>query len=452
MVPVVLLLLGLVALTIGAELLVRGAAYLARRFGMAPLLIGLTVVAVGTSTPELSVSILAGLEAKADIAVGNVYGSNIFNILFILGLSALIVPLKIKSQLVRLDVPVMIGATGLAWLLSADAQLTLGECLFLFFLLILYTFFAWYYARKHPEQTDTADSQVQKVLPNSPSFAAAALFIPIGITLLSLGASWFVSGASVIAYRLGIGELAVGLILVAAGTSLPELATSLIAVLRGERDIAVGNVVGSNIFNVFGVLAASGIASGKGLQFSTGIAFLDLPAAFSAAVICLPVFISNAVISRLEGACFLLMYGLYTALVLFRALASPAFFILADLFYYVVLPLVAGFVLLQMWRFYREITITAREISDDINAIVGTVIRNGRKILITVIGITLILAGVAMMVLPGPATVVIPLGLALLSTEYIWAKRLLRYVQKEIEKAAHQLIGNAEPKDPTSPE
>lgn len=436
-----LLIVGLALLTIGAESLVQGASRLASWVGIPSLIIGLTIVAFGTSAPEFAVGIKAGLDGKADIASGNVMGSNIFNVFLILGLSALVTPLQVKSRLVRIDVPIMILVTGLAWLFSSTGYLSLRESILLLMLLGVYVLFTGMYARRKPEEVPLLDGKPSEPSKphRSPLWTIPA--IVLGLFMLVLGARWLVEGASGLARLAGVNELTIGLIVVAAGTSLPELATSLVAGLRGERDIAVGNVVGSNIFNVLGVLGASGIASGEGLPISGMVRDLDLPMAFAASVVCLPIFLTGAAISRHEGACFLFCYVLYTALVLLRAVGSPLYEVMADVFFYVLLPAAGLFILFVLWFAYHEVRRFAREISDDVFALFMGAVKNARKAIVIVVGGTLILAGIAMMVLPGPATIVIPLGIAILSTEFIWARRLLKYVRMQVEGAVRTWMG-----------
>jgi cation:H+ antiporter len=318
--------LGLVALVAGAQLLVRGASALAARLGISALVIGLTVVAFGTSSPELAVSVQAGLAGKADIAIGNVVGSNIFNVLFILGLSALIAPLTVARQLVRLDVPVMIGVSLLLLLLALDGRLSWPEGALLFFGILMYTGFLLRAgqlegnAATSPESTST--DRFLALLPVQLGFIAA------GLVALVLGARWLVEGAVAMAQALGISEAVIALTIVAAGTSLPELATSVVAALRGERDIAVGNVVGSNIFNILAILGLSALVTPGGLEVAPAMLHFDVPVMLAVAVACLPIFFAGYQITRWRGALFFayyVAYTLYLALAATRHDALPAF-------------------------------------------------------------------------------------------------------------------------------
>ncbi|MBM3264783.1 MAG: calcium/sodium antiporter [candidate division Zixibacteria bacterium] len=304
-----MILAGLVVLTVGAEALVRGASRLATATGLSPLVVGLTVVAYGTSMPEMAVSMVAGMGGQNDIALGNVVGSNIINVLFILGLSALIVPLTVSSQLVRLDVPLMIGVSILTLLVSLDGTISRIEGTLFFTGMIAYTGFLIYHSRR--TGADKTDNKVERV-ENPAAWLSNIAWVVGGLIMLVLGAQWFITGCMDIARQLGISELIIGLTLVAAGTSLPEVATSIVASIRGERDIAIGNVVGSNIFNILGVLGVSGMVSASGITISPVALQFDIPVMIAVAVGCLPIFYTGYLIARWEGFVFLTYYGVYT--------------------------------------------------------------------------------------------------------------------------------------------
>jgi cation:H+ antiporter len=318
--------IGLALLIGGAELLVRGASALAARLGISALVIGLTVVAFGTSAPELAVSVQAGLAGKADIAVGNVVGSNIFNVLFILGLSALIAPLTVARQLVRLDVPVMIGVSLLVLLLALDGGVSRYEGALLFFGIVAYTAILLRAGQLAGNAAAGSEfARTNGLLAHLPVQLAS---IAAGLTALVLGARWLVDGAVAMAQALGVGEAVIALTIVAAGTSLPEVATSVVAALRGERDIAVGNVVGSNIFNILAILGVSALVTPGGLEVAPAMLRFDVPVMLAVAVACLPVFFAGYQITRWRGALFLgyyLAYTLYLVLAATRHDALPAF-------------------------------------------------------------------------------------------------------------------------------
>ena len=315
----VLFILGLVLLVAGAEFLVRGAAGLAARLGITPLVIGLTVVAFGTSAPELAVSVQASLAGQSDIAVGNVVGSNIFNVLFILGLAALIVPLVVSQQLVRIDVPLLIGVSVVFLLMSLDGHIGLFDGLLLFAGIVAYILFALRQSRQ--ESKLVADEYAQEF---SAEKTTAALPLQIalivaGLVMLVLGSHWLVNGAVTFARHFGVSELIIGLTIVAIGTSLPELATSVVAALRGERDIAVGNVVGSGIFNILAIVGIAAIVAPGGLTVAPALLRFDMPVMIAAAVACLPVFAAGHLIPRWEGAMLILCYAAYVSYLIMDA-------------------------------------------------------------------------------------------------------------------------------------
>ncbi len=310
---------GLVLLVLGGELLVRGASRLAASLRISPLVIGLTVVAFGTSAPELAVSVQSALAGSADIALGNVVGSNIFNVLFILGISALIVPLVVSSQLVRWDVPVMILVSAFVLVFGWDQQINRWEGVGLFLGIIAYT---WWCIRKAKSESPAVEQEfAQEWAPTNtkPTAGWDALFIAAGLVLLVFGARFLVTGAVVIAKHLGVSELVIGVTVVAAGTSLPEVMTSIVAAIRGERDIAVGNVVGSNIFNILCVLGLTSAILPGGVEVSRTALQFDVPVMIGVAIACLPIFFTGHVISRWEGALFLFFYLTYTTFLILQA-------------------------------------------------------------------------------------------------------------------------------------
>ena len=303
--------LGLFGLTVGAELLVRGATRLADRTGVPRLVVGLTVVALGTSAPEIAVSVEAAFTGRGDVALGNVVGSNIFNILVILGLSALLAPLVVRNQLVKLDVPVMVAVSTLPILLGLDRLISRADGIALLALLALYLLVLGRLARRAGRGSDEPAAG-ETPPPSTPSGSVLVELLTAGggLLLLLAGADQLVQGATGMARAAGISELVIGLTLVAAGTSLPELATSVLASLRGEGDLAVGNVVGSNVFNVLAVLGAGAVA-GNGIGVPGGVLLFDFPVMLAVAVACVPVFVSGSTITRSEGAAFVFYYLLY---------------------------------------------------------------------------------------------------------------------------------------------
>jgi cation:H+ antiporter len=344
--------LGLGLLVGGADLLVRGASRLAAAFGISPLVIGLTVVAYGTSSPEMAVSVKSAFSGQADIAVGNAVGSNIFNVLFILGASAAITPLLVSSQLVRLEVPIMIGVSALTLLLAADGSIGRLDGFLLFAGAVAYTVFQIVTSRR--ESLAVKDEYAREYGSKPSSWARNAVLVLAGLGLLVLGSRWLVDGAVAFAQHLGVSELVIGLTIVAAGTSLPEVATSILAAFRGERDIAVGNVVGSNIFNLLGVLGLSGLVAPGGLPVRDALLHFDLPVMIAVAVACLPIFASGALIARAEGVLFLAYYSAYAAYLVLAAQQHDALPVFSAVMQSFVLPLTAVTLAVLSYRHWRR--------------------------------------------------------------------------------------------------
>lgn len=311
--PFLLLLVGLVVLIYGADLIVKGASRLALILGMSPLIIGLTIVAFGTSAPELAISAMSSISGKGDLAFGNVIGSNICNTLLILGLSAMIAPLVVHQKLIRFDVPLMIGISILVGLLVYDGNLSQWEGALLATGLLAYLIFVfWESKNETPTVQKEYDNEFGKTEQAAPKKLLWNILLLIaGLSLLVTGSRMMVSGAVDIASFFGVSELIIGLTIVALGTSLPEVATSIIAAFKKEQDIAVGNVIGSNLFNLMGVLGVAGILSPSGIQISQGAVAFDVPFMIGTAVACLPIFFTGFRISRWEGLVFLLYYIAY---------------------------------------------------------------------------------------------------------------------------------------------
>jgi cation:H+ antiporter len=323
---------GLVLLVIGANALVRGASQLALALGTSPLVVGLTIVAFGTSAPEIAVSVGAVLDGRTDIAIGNVVGSNILNVLLILGISAVIAPLVVDIQLIRQEVPIMLGASVLLLTLVLDSRLSAIEGALLLALLIAYTVFLIVQSRR---ESQAAREEFARALPgaargawDSRGIAQGALIVG-GLAALVLGSEYLVRASVAFAKLMGVSDVVIGLTIVAAGTSMPEIATSVAAALRGERDIAVGNVVGSCIFNILACLGLSGLVSGgSGLAIAPSVLSFDIWVMLAVALACLPVFLTGREIARWEGALFLGYYIAYVAYLLLAAQqhdALPAF-------------------------------------------------------------------------------------------------------------------------------
>lgn len=355
----VYLIAGLVLLVVGAEVLVRGAAKLAAQFGIPPLVIGLTVVAFGTSAPETAVSVQSAWNGSGDLAIGNVIGSNIANVLLILGLTALVAPLIVSRQLIRLDVPIMIGASLVVYALAWDGALSRLDGALLFAAVLTYTGFLIYSARKDSGGEDDVFAK-EFGLDEKPKPYAWIInlgLIIAGLGLLVLGSNFLVEGAVTLARALGLSELVIGLTVIAIGTSLPELATSIIAAFKGERDIAVGNIVGSNIFNLLLVLGLASLVAPATISVSPNALAFDFPVMIAVAVACLPIFFTGFRINRWEGALFLAYYMAYTGYLVLFATGRPFAQTFGDAMLGYVLPLtvitlviIAG----RSWRNHRK--------------------------------------------------------------------------------------------------
>lgn len=297
---------GLVLLILGAEVLVRGSVRLATRLRISTLVIGLTVVAFGTSSPELAVSISAGLKGLGDVSLGNVIGSNIANIGLILGVSALINPLQVQQQVIRRELPILFLATAVVWLCLLDGKVGRLEGALLFAGVVFYTGYTLWESRR------SAQADEDSTTSTTPLYRDFLLLL-VGLALLLLGARLLTDGAVGLARHFSIPEAVIALTIIAMGTSLPELATSLMAALRKENDVAVGNVVGSNIFNLFAIL---GIAALVTPLAATNVGTFDLAVMMGATLLILPLMWSGFTVTRWEGALLLLGYGVYLYLLL----------------------------------------------------------------------------------------------------------------------------------------
>lgn len=304
LVPIVLVIVSLLVLTAGAEGLVRGSASIALRAGLTPLVIGLTVVAFGTSSPELVVSLKASFLGQGDLAVGNVVGSNIFNIGVILGITALVCPVPVKLQIVKIDTPVMLIATLVLPLLLLGGTLGRLQAAILVAGLIAYTIFNMRLARKETSLA-IAEEFAEAIPPRSKHWIWDVVFLGGGLALLILGSNLLVDNCILIARSLGLSEAVIGLTIVAAGTSMPELATSVVAAFRKEPDIAIGNIVGSNIFNILGIL---GVSAWVVPITVTNIKLTDYLVMIGLSVLLIPVLWSGLRVRRLEGALLLACY------------------------------------------------------------------------------------------------------------------------------------------------
>jgi len=336
---------GLIALIIGAEMLVRGASRLASAFGISKLIIGLTVVAFGTSAPELAVSIQAGLEGQPDIMLGNVVGSNITNILLILGLSALILPLQVNPRLIKLDVPVMIGVTILLLIFVLNGSIALWESIV--FVLLLGVYLLYLARNRGPYVPDT-------IVKKKSSKPMSLFYAVAGLILLVAGARWLVDSAVLFAQAMGVSELVIGLTIVALGTSLPEVTTSIVAALRRERELVISSVIGSNILNILAVLGITGIIMPEAIPVTNALIRFDILILLAASFACIPIFFTGHLISRGEGALFLIYYIAYMVYLWLSSsehLALPAF---SNTMLMFVVPITLITIFMIAWREWNK--------------------------------------------------------------------------------------------------
>jgi cation:H+ antiporter len=303
MIESILIIIGLILLYFGAEWIVGGGASLAVKAGVTPLVVGLTVVAFGTSCPELVVSVDAAISHHGEISIGNIVGSNIFNIAFILGLSAMIRPLKVQLQLIRFDTPIMIAVSILFVVFFLDKKISRPEALILFAGILAYTVAVVRMARR--EVKKNSDSGIPGETHAEYDLIVCIFFIIAGLTALVVGARVFVEGSIIVAQNFKISEAVIGLTIVAAGTSLPELATSVVAAAKKQADISIGNIVGSNIFNILCIVGIAGLISPI---YAPGISAVDLGMMLITAMLLFPLMRTGFIISRIEGFILVLIY------------------------------------------------------------------------------------------------------------------------------------------------
>ena len=353
MTDLLLVVAGLVVLVVGGELIVRAASRLALSLGLSPIVVGLTVVAFGTSSPELAVSLGAVASGSPDVAIGNAVGSNIYNVLLILGVAALLRPLLVQRRLVRFDVPLVIIVSLLLWVLVIDGRLSTIDGAVLAGALIVYVAITVRVGRLDRRvEHDGDDEAAPLVEPSSRRGRDAALF-GLGLAALVLGSQTLVAGASSMARAMGVSELIIGLTVVAIGTSLPELVTSATASLRGHRELAVGNVMGSNLFNILGILGIVALVSPDGVPVAERVRTFDIPVMTAVAVACLPLLFTGFELRRWEGLLFVAYGALYTAWVVLDATGHPLGSQLGDAMLWFVLPITVVTIL----------TVTLRELA-----------------------------------------------------------------------------------------
>lgn len=319
--PALVFLGGLVVVVLGAELLLRSATQVANMLRVPPVVIGLTIVSLGTSMPELAVGITAASEGKGSLAVGNIVGANIMIILLVLGASAAIRPLPIAGRAARLDLPAMITAVAALIIVSVDGVLVRTEGALLLLGALAYTGLTVQWSRResrHVKAEFAAEfaAEPPPAVARGPLFAWHGLLLAAAIALTVLGADLLVAGATDLALAFGVSDAVIGLTIVALGTSSPELATTLVATLRGDRDVAIGNIMGSSVYNILAILGLTLLVSPLPVDLSRDLLRVDLPIALAVALVCWPVFRSDRMISRAEGLLFVAAYATYLLLLL----------------------------------------------------------------------------------------------------------------------------------------
>ncbi len=343
----VLFALGFILLSYGADMLVRGSENLAATMGISPLVVGLTIVAFGTSAPELAVNMQAAWTGKPDLAVGNIVGSNILNILLILGIGAVITPLGVHRRLVKVEIPLMIGASILLLLLSLDGMLNRWDGLILASGIIGYIIYSikTCHELKNPEETcpSEPDKDTKKIW-------MQLLFIAIGLGLLVIGSQWLVNGAMMVAKYYGISELVIGLTIVSIGTSLPEIATVIVASRRGQQEIVVGNVIGSNLFNILLVLGFTSLIAPNGISVPSAAIVFDMPIMIAVAVACLPIFFTGYLIERWEGVLFLFYYFIYSLYLFLNVTNHSMLSAFNNVMFWFVIPITIITLLAFVWE------------------------------------------------------------------------------------------------------
>ena len=348
----ILFIAGLVLLVVGAEGLVRGSTRLGRLAGLSPLVIGLTIVSFATTAPEASVSIVAAADGRGGLAVGNVLGSNIFNILVVAGAAATIIAIPVSNITIRKDLPVLIVATTVVYLFAINENVAEWEGIILLLALVGFITFSVLQSRRTARAT--RESRITRTRREAmiEMFGGLGLSI-IGALLLVFGSRLFVDSASEIASALGVSELIIGLTIVSAGTSAPELTTSIVASLRGETDLAIGNAVGASVINILGVIGASALVSGGGLQVPSDAIRLDFPMAITVGIVVLAITLIGRRAGRRDGLFMLGFYGLYLSALIAISINSDLLTPASIIALGVVLPgsiVVAGYMIVRAIR------------------------------------------------------------------------------------------------------
>ncbi|MFY0685151.1 MAG: calcium/sodium antiporter [Balneola sp.] len=341
---------GLAALIGGAELFLKGVDHFGIKWKVSPLIMGLTVVAFATGAPELAISLQAAASGSADLVLGNIIGSNIANILLILGISALIKPLAVKLRVVQIDVPIVIAASTLLFVIAMDGELTKLDGVWLLLGLVAYSIFTFFQIKKERRENVhevDLDEEAQKLLTGWKFYVKNIGFLIIGMGLIIQGSSWMVDSAVKIATILGLSELVIGLTIVSIGTSLPEVATSIATIRKGNTDMAVANVLGSNLYNILLTLGLTVVIAPNVLDVSAAAIALDIPFMVAVSIACIPIFIAGFDITKSDGSIFLFYYGSYLTYLVLEAMDSSFLPTMQVGMLYVVIPLT---LIYMVWR------------------------------------------------------------------------------------------------------
>lgn len=351
-ITIALFIAGLVALIAGAELFLKAVDHFGLKWGVSPLIMGLTVVAFATGAPELAISIKAAASGSADLVLGNIVGSNIANILLILGITSLISPINITRRIVKIDVPVVIVVSILLLVLAYDGKLTSVDGVILLGGFIGYSIYTYIHIKRskdNDEQIFEYEKSIDELAKGSWFYLKNGGLILFGLALIVMGSNWMVESAVEIATVLGLSELVIGLTIVSIGTSLPEVATSLSAARKGNADIAVANVLGSNLYNVLLTLGLTLIIAPNVLDVSDKAIHLDLPFMVAVSIACIPIFIAGFNLTRMDGFIFLFYYLSYLIYLVLEAVSSTFVSTIELAMLWAVVP---GTVFYMIWRIY----------------------------------------------------------------------------------------------------
>jgi cation:H+ antiporter len=359
---IALFIAGLLALIAGAELFLKAVDHFGLKWGVSPLIMGLTVVAFATGAPELAISLKAALNGSADLVLGNIIGSNIANILLILGITALIAPINITKRIIKVDVPIVIGVSILLYILSLDGSLSAVDGSILLAGLLAYSYYTYLHIKKSKELDDGEEEAVFEYAETPEDLARGNWFyikniglLVIGLVFIVVGSDWMVDSAVSIARILGLSELVIGLTIISIGTSLPEVATSLSAARKGKADIAVANVLGSNLYNILLTLGLTLIIAPGVLAVSADVIKLNLPFMVAVSIACIPIFMAGFNLTRLDGSLFLIYYSTYLTYLVLDTMASPAALTIEWMMLWFVLPLTGIYMFWRIWKYRRSL-------------------------------------------------------------------------------------------------